>query len=441
MVNRRSILKGAVVGSGLLTFPQLWIPRANAALHKIDPSKPIKIGVVYSQTGFMGVVEKEQYKVAMMVIDQINAAGGVQGAKLEPYVKDPASDWPAYAKGASELLDEGVNIFWGCYTSASRESILPVIQKGGGLLFYPTYYEGRECTENMIMTGSCPNQQVDNSVPFMFKKYGKKVYLIGSNYIYPRTMNRQVKHQVKKHGGSIVGEKYVDLSMTDKAGFDEIIKDIKQQKPDWVCSNVVGGSSVAFMQRYKELGLNPSNIPIMSYPLTEPEVAGTGVEYCEGHFSSFTYFQSVDRPENKAFVKQYVDYVKSKPEWAGEPAVTSGVMQASYVGMQACIKAMNESGSAHPADIVQACRGMKIAAPEADIMIDSENLHTHLRPRIGVVNAQGQFDILEENSGLVQPEVFSEALDPGKSCKEGGQYFIRNKKVPVKRGNRKIVPQ
>jgi len=309
------------------------------------------------------------------------------------------------------------------------------------LLFYPTYYEGRECTENMIMTGSCPNQQVNISIPFMFEKFGKKVYLIGSNYIYPRTMSRQVKSQVEKHGGSIVGEQYVDLAVSDKSAFDEIIKDIKAQKPDWVCSNVVGGSSVAFMQRYKELGLNPSNIPIMSYPMTEPEVQGTGVEYCEGHFSSFTYFQSVDRPENKEFIKKYAEYVKSKPEWAGEPVVTSGVMQASYVGMQACIRAMNETESAHPIDIVQACRGMSISAPEADIKIDSENLHTHLRPRIGVVNSKGQFDILQESKELVAPEVFSAALDPGKECKDGGQYFIENKKVPVKKGTRTVIPQ
>jgi len=443
-LDRRKFLKSSGIAVAALAFPHLWIPNelySQRRWAKIIPGKPIKIGIIYSQTGFMGIVEKDQYKVALMVIDEINRAGGIHGAKLLPVVRDPGSLWKNYAKYARELMKENVNIFWACYTSASREAILPSIQRGGAVLFYPTYYEGRECTENMIMTGSCPNQQVNASIPWIIDRTGPKTYFVGSNYIYPRTMNKAAKLVLKRSGGRLMGEKYIDLNVNQESGFREVIRDIKRKRPDWVFSNVVGDSNVAFMRAYKKAGLTADEMPILSCPLTEAEILGVGIEYCLGHYTSFTYFQSVKRRENRRFIRQYKEFHDSHPEWRQETVVTAGVMQASYIGMLACQKALIKANSAHPMAIVEACKGMTIKAPEADIKIDPGNLHTWLRPRIGQVNSKGQFDIVDEAASTIRPEVFSEKLDRGKECKNGGQYFVRGRKVPRRRVTRTIVAQ
>jgi urea transport system substrate-binding protein len=219
-ISRRQFIKAGALTTSLIAFPHIWIPKASMASvgQKIDPSKPIKIGVIYSQTGVIGSVEKLQYKVAMMVIDEINNSGGIHGAKLQPIVRDPGSIPENYAKHATELLDQNVNIFWACYTSSSREAILEPIQKGGALLYYTTFYEGRECTPNAIITGSCPNQQVDNSVPWMVKNTGPNTYFVGSNYIYPRTMNKAGKIALGKANGKLLGDQYINLSVTNEAG-------------------------------------------------------------------------------------------------------------------------------------------------------------------------------------------------------------------------------
>ncbi len=412
-----------------------------ASWEKIDPSKPIKVGLILSTSGFMSVVEPYQLAVLKMAIDETNASGGINGAKIEALVRDPGSDWAKYASYGKELLNENVNIFHSCYTSASRESLLPVLQRGGALLYYPTYYEGRECTSNMVMTGSCPNQQVDNSVPWMIKKYGARVYMVGSNYIYPRTMNKAAKLSLKKNGGTAVGEKYIALEADKESDFSEVIADIKKQKADWVLSNVVGASNDAFMRAYKKAGLTAEQTPIMSYPLTEPEVHSAGIDYCVGHYTSFTYFQSVDTPENKAFIARFTQYLKDNPGIVNGPAVTSGVMQAAYSGFLAFVMAARKANSVHPEAIVNSSRGMEYQAPEGIVKIDADNLHTHLRPLIGKINSDGLFDIVDRSQNLVKPEVYSNEMDPGKECKNGGEFLIKGRKVPAPKVTRKVIPQ
>ncbi|GAA3925597.1 transporter substrate-binding domain-containing protein [Litoribacillus peritrichatus] len=440
--SRRQML--ARSGQALLALSMPWGTfqiAAGASWPAIDPGKPVKVGLVLSSTGFMGVVEPYQIAVLNMAIEEANAAGGINGAKIVAEVRDPGSDWSKYASFGKELLDQNINIFHSCYTSASRESMLPVLQRGGALLFYPTYYEGRECSSSMILTGSCPNQQVDNSVPWMINKYGGKVYLIGSNYIYPRTMNKAAKLALKKHGGVAVGEQYIALEADQESDFQKAISDIKAKKADWVLSNVVGASNDAFMRAYKKAGLTAEDVPIMSYPLTEPEVHSAGIENCVGHYTSFTYFQSIDTPENKDFVARFTAYLKANPGIVSGPAVTSGVMQAAYSGFTAFIEGARKANSVHPKAIVAACRGLEYQAPEGKVKIDSENLHTHLRPRIGRVNSQGLFDIVDESADLVRPEVFSAKMDPGKECKNGGEYLIKGRKVPAPKVTRKVIPQ
>ncbi|WDE09610.1 transporter substrate-binding domain-containing protein [Thalassomonas haliotis] len=391
----------------------------------------VRIGLVLSSTGFMGIVEPYQIAVLLMAIEEVNGKGGINGKKVVPVMRDPASNWGNYAKQAKALVESGVSIFHSCYTSASREALLPIIQKARGLLFYPTYYEGRECTDNMIMTGSCPNQQVDNSVPWMIKRSGNNIYLIGSNYIYPRIVNKAAKHAISANGGRVVGEKYVDLNVTTTAGYTSIVKDIKAKKPDWVLSNVVGASGDAFMQEYSKQGLNSSNMPILSYPMTEPEVLSAGIKNCVGHYTSSTYFQTVDSAENKAFVSQFQSFLENNKKQFLLPAVTSGVMQSAYSGFLMFAKAAQRSKSFEAGVLVNACKGMEITAPEGKVRVNRNNLHTALRPRIGRVNDAGLFDILDESANLVEPMVFNPKIDPGKTCENGGEYYIKGRRVPT----------
>lgn len=423
---RRSLIKKLSLGAVVLSLP--GVSCFARAMPKQDS---IRLGMVLSSSGFMSIVEPYQIAVLLMGIEEVNRRGGINGVKLVPELRDPGSKWGNYAKYAKELVNGGVSIFHSCYTSASREALLPVIQRANGLLFYPTYYEGRECTDNMIMTGSCPNQQVNNSVPWMMKRAGKNIYLLGSNYIYPRTMNKAAKQVIAANGGKVVGEKYVALNVTDTTGYRDIVKDIKAKKPSWVLSNVVGASGDAFMQEFTRQGLNSANLPILSYPMTEPEVLSAGIENCVGHYTSFTYFQTLDTPVNQQFVARFKAFLAANSKQFPLPPVTSGVMQAAYSGFLAFVKAAETSAGFEPEALVSACRGMEIDAPEGRVRINADNLHTALRPRIGRVNDSGLFDIVDGSASLIEPVVFNPAIDPGKSCKNGGEYTIKGKRVPT----------
>ena len=442
-VNRRDFLKATTATAAAMAFPHLWIPKVGhtAIYPKIDPGKPIRVGLLYSQTGVVSIVEKEMYKVSLMAIEEINNAGGVHGAKLEPIVRDPASVWANYARQAKELMNQNVNIFWGGYTSASREALLPVTERGGAVLFYPSHYEGRECSPLYIAPGAQPNQLVHLAIPWMVRKAGPKCYMVGSDYIFPRMFNKESIFLLKKSGGKLVGEKYLGLDVVDEAGFKDMIDDILRKKPDFVLDNMVGDSIVAFRRAYKKAGLTKDKMPILSGVLMENQVDQVGIEFCEGHYSTMSYFQSVQREENHAFIEKYKAFHEVHPEWKNGRIVTMANMEGAYINTQICIEAMKLAESAHPEAIVEAARGLVVNAPEADIRIDPDNLHAWLRPRIGRVNGDGQFDIVDESPDLVRPRVFSQFLDPGKECKGGGDTFINGKMRPRRKSQRVIVPQ
>ncbi len=404
-------------------------------------NEPIRVGILHSLSGTMAISEKSVADATLMAIEEINNAGGIHGAQLEPIVRDPQSRWANYAKYAKELMNQNVNIFWAGYTSASREAILPVIERGGALLYYSTHYEGGECSPNMIAHGAQPNHQVYNSVPWIVSKAGSKAYMVGSDYIYPRVMNKEAIFTLKKAGGRLVGDKYIDLNVDTEDGFKAIIADIMKKKPDFVYSNMIGVSTVAFMRAYKKAGLTKDNLPIISCALYESQIPAVGIEYCEGHYNSIPYFQSVQRVENQEFIQRYQAFHDAHPEWQEEPVVTDAVMEAAYVAAQSCAEAMRIADSAHPQAIIEASRGLTVKAPEEDIKIDPDNLHAWLRPRIGRINSSGQFDILDEAPALVRPQVFSAELDPGKVCNNGGITYINEKEIPRRKSERVIIPQ
>jgi urea transport system substrate-binding protein len=380
---------------------------------------PIRVGVMYSTTGSIAIVEKSLQDATFLALEQINTNSGpwqgngegVEGRKIQKVVVNPDSNWDLYNQMSKRLIDEDkVVCVLGCYTSASRKSVLPVFEEKDSILYYPVYYEGNECSSNVFYTGAAPNQQITDSIPYCYKNFGPKGFFIGSDYIYPKESNRIAKAELVKAGGQVVGDEYSALGTTE---FITIINKIKQAKPDFILSNLVGDSIPAFYRQYKDAGLTSDLIPIMAYPTTEEELQAMGAEYAEGHYTSFNYFQSVDTPENTAFVKQF----KTK---FGEERVTNGVMEAAYFqtffmaqGMRDVLKKGQEINTQ---TLREATRGQVFQAPQGLVRVDTDNYHTYLYSRIGRWNASGQADIVFVTPAAVKPIPWSQTLYPGRVC-------------------------
>ena len=445
-LTRRDYLKQTASVAVSIGMPYLWVPRlTTASTHQwppIDPNKPINIGIMFSLSGIESLTSLPVHKMALMAIEDINKAGGIHGARLNPIIKDPKSEWPNYTGLAKSLNDENVNITWGCTFSAGRKAALPTIARGGGLLYYGTLYEGRECSQHMIATGSCPNQQMEVGVPWMLERYGSKTYIVGSNYIFSRTMSKQADRSLVLNGGESLGDEFIKLGVTDPAAFKPLVEDIIKMKPDWILSNLVGGSIEGFLRAYKEAGLSPDQMPIMHVAMLESTVKNLGPELCAGHYTSATYFQNIDSPTNKEFFKRYKEFARSRPEWESDEVTLGAVAEGVYMGAMACKEAMLKANSAHPDAIREASRGLIFNSGSGDkVKIDPDNLHTWLYPRIGQVNDQGAFDVVFESPTWVRPQVFNKEIDPNRTCESGGEFYIKGKKVPGPKVTREIVPQ
>lgn len=367
-------------------------------------SAEIKVGVLFSLSGGLSVSEKGMANAAMLAIEEINAKGGVKGKKLVAVQEDMASEPSAAATKAKKLLlqDKVVAIIGG-YTSPSRQAMLPIVEQNNGVLVYPTFYEGQEYSKNIIYTGATPNQQLQDFIPWLTKNVGKKFYFIGSDHVYPVETNKQVKIMLEKNGGQNVGEQYVPLGHSE---FASVINKIKEANPDVIFSVLAGDSVAAFYKQYKSYGLDPAKMPIAS-PLTgETEVAAMGADIAKGHISSAAYFQSVDTPENKSFVKAY-----QKKYGANESI--SQVIEATYFSTYLLAKALEKvEDPSKSADLIKAFAGLEIQAPQGKVKVDPENNHTWLHAMIGKVGENGQYKILQSSSDTIQPEPWSKELFP-----------------------------
>lgn len=399
----------------------------------------IKVGVLYSTTGSIAIVEKSLQDATFLAIEQINEGKGpwsgkqgINGKKIESVAVNPDSNWDLYNQMSKRLIDEDkVVCVLGCYTSASRKSVLPVFEEKDRLLYYPVYYEGNECSSNVFYTGAAPNQQITDSIPFAAKTFGKKGFFIGSDYIYPKESNRIAKAELVKVGGEVVGDEYAALGTTE---FITIINKIKQAKPNFILSNLVGDSIPAFYKQLKDAGVTSKDIPIMAYPTTEEEIQAMGPEFAEGHYTSFNYFQTVDTPENKAFVEQF----KAK---FGNDRVTNGVMEAAYIQTffmaQAMEKCAKEGKEFTTANLREATRGQIFKAPQGMVKVDPDNYHTYLYSRIAKWKSDGQADIVFSTPAAVKPIPWSQALYKGRTCvhkspDERGTSTVETKKdLPV----------
>ena len=390
-VGRRDLLRGAAAGAvGAAGFPHIWIKTASAAAGEI------KVGVLYSLTGTTAIIETSLNQATLLAVEEINAAGGVNGTKLVPVIEDPASDPATFAEKARKLVlsDRCVSVF-GSYTSASRKAVLPVFEKYKNLYWYPTLYEGRECSQNVVYTGAVPNQQQRDFVPWLVKNFGKKFYLLGSNYIYPKEENNVCKIILGKLGGEVVGEEYVPLGHSE---FSSVIQKIKDTQPNVIFSTVVGDSVVALHRQYKAAGLDPAKMPMASLTTSEEEIAAMGGEFAAGHFTSAPYFMSYDSPANHKFVEAF------KKRW-GADKVTNFVSEPAYFQVYLFEQAARKvgAGDMHPEALRKAAWNQEFQAPEGLVRIDAENSHTYLWPKIGEAQTNGQFKIIEQSSEWVEP--------------------------------------
>ncbi len=378
----------------------------------------VKVGVLYSTTGTIAIVEKSLQDATFLAIEQINSGTGpwegkqgVNGRPIEMVVVNPDSNWDLYNQMAKRLITEDeVVCVLGCYTSASRKSVLPVFEEEDSILYYPVYYEGNECSSNVFYTGAAPNQQITDSIPYCYENFGAKGFFIGSDYIYPKESNRIARAELEALGGEVVGDEYAALGTTE---FITIINKIKQAQPDFVLSNLVGDSIPAFYRQFRDAGITPDQIPIMAYPTTEEEIQAMGPEFAEGHYTSFNYFQTVQTPENEAFVAQF-------KEMFGDNRVTNGVMEAAYlqtfIMAQAMEQVLEAGDEINTETLREATRGQEFVAPQGRVKIDPDNYHTYLYSRIGRWDSNGQAEILFETPAAVKPIPWSQALYEGRIC-------------------------
>ena len=361
--------------------------------------KTVTVGILHSLTGTMAISETGAQQAEKLAIDQINAMGGVLGRKIEFIQEDGASDWPTFAEKSRKLLvQDKVAAVFGCWTSASRKAALPVFEKENGLLYYPTFYEGLEQSKNVIYTGQEATQQILAGLDWVAKeKKAKTFYLIGSDYIWPRTsMKIARKHIENVLGGKVVGEEYKPLGNTQ---FGSVINKIRLKKPDVIYAAVVGGSNVAWFKQLKAAGITGKKQTLLTLSVTEDEVLGIGGQNLDGFYSAMKYFQTIDTPENKKFVKEF------KAKW-GKDSVIGDVTQAAYEGPWIWKAAVEKAGSFDTDKVVKAEETGTITmdAPEGKIYLEP-NHHLKTKLVIGKWRKDGQADIVYQ-SDYITPDPF-----------------------------------
>jgi urea transport system substrate-binding protein len=371
-------------------------PSTNKGLSVTD--KEVIVGQLHSATGTMAISETGSIQAERLAIDQINASGGVLGRQIKVIQEDGASDWPTFAEKSKKLLvNDRVASVMGCWTSASRKAVLPIFEKENGLLYYPTFYEGLEQSKNVIYTGQEATQQILAGLDWLQKtKNAKTFFLIGSDYIWPRTSNKIArKHIEKVLKGKVVGEEYYPLGHTQ---FGSLINKIKLQKPDAVYAIVVGGSNVSFYKQLKAAGVTAENQTLLTISVTEDELLGIGGENMVGFYAAMKYFQSLDNENNKKFVKAF-------KEKYGQKSVIGDVTQAAYLGPWLWKAGVEKAQSFDVDKVVAASPGIELTtAPEGYVKVHP-NHHLWSKLRVGEVQTDGQYKVLYE-SGLLEPNPF-----------------------------------
>lgn len=383
----------------ILTIPVLCllITIGGWVVIKNKPTGTIRVGVLHSLSGTMAISERHVKEATLLAIDHINRQGGIDGRLIEPVIADGRSDWPTFAVQAQRLIREKkVSAIFGCWTSASRKTIKPIIEKNNHLLFYPVQYEGLENSPNIIYAGASPNQQIIPAVRWSFTNMGKRFFLVGADYIFPRAANEIIKSEAVVLGADIVGEAYVKLGDTQ---INHVIEQIKTSNPDIIFNTINGGTNREFFRELSYAGITADTIPVMSFSVAEKEVEVIGAKIAEGHFACWNYFQSIDTKKNRQFVHAF----KAK---YGVSATVSDPMVAAYSAVFFWAQAVKEAGTDAPQNVLRHLKGKSLESAQGRITIDVENNHTWRHARIGKLMENGQFEIVWQSEHIIRPQPY-----------------------------------
>ncbi len=386
----------------------------------------IKVGILHSLSGTMAISETALKDVALMTIDEINASGGVMGKKLVPVVVDPASNWPLFAEKARQLLaQEKVAAVFGCWTSVSRKSVLPVFKELNGLLFYPVQYEGEELERNVFYTGAAPNQQAIPAVEYLMSEDGggaKRFFLLGTDYVYPRTTNKILRAFLKSKGVAEkdIAEVYTPFGHSD---YQTIVADIKKFAAGGktaVISTINGDSNVPFYKELGNQGLKATDVPVIAFSVGEEELRGVDTKPLVGHLAACNYFMSLKNPANDAFKKQWADYARAKKLPNADKPLTNDPMEAAYIGIHMWAQAVEKAKSTDTDKVIAAMAGQKFHAPDGfDIKMDEKNHHLWKPVFIGEVQANGQFNVVWKTPGPIRAQPWSQYIEGNEKKKDG----------------------
>jgi urea transport system substrate-binding protein len=432
MYHRRSFLKGFSAWASTLAVTAavgLQSPDAYAQ------AKTVKVGVLHSLSGTMAISETVLKDVALMAFEEINAKGGVMGMKIEPVVVDPASNWPLFAEKARQLITQDkVAVTFGCWTSVSRKSVLPVFEELNSLLFYPVQYEGEEISRNVFYTGAAPNQQAIPAVEYLMSKDGgaaKRWVLLGTDYVYPRTTNKILRAFLKSKGvaDKDIDEKYTPFGHSD---YQTIVADVKKFAAGGktaVISTINGDSNVPFYKELGNQGLKATDVPVVAFSVGEEELRGVDTKPLVGHLAAWNYFMSIKSPANDEFTKKWGAYAKAK-NIAGhkDKPLTNDPMEATYIGIYMWKQAVEKAKSFDVDKVRPAMAGQTFTAPSGIVSkMDEKNHHLHKAVFIGEVKGDGQFNVVWKTKGPVKAQPWSPFI-PGNDKKKDEPALMAEKK-------------
>src|SRR5476651_1952201 len=406
-MKRRSLIKAFTLSASIAAMGLTWTVQA---------AETIKVGILHSLSGTMAISETSLKDMALMTIDEINAKGGVNGKMLEPVVVDPASNWPLFAeKGRQLLTQDKVAVVFGCWTSVSRKSVLPVFEELNGILFYPVQYEGQESQKNVFYTGAAPNQQAIPAVDYLMSKDGgevKRWVLAGTDYVYPRTTNKILEAYLLQKG---VAKEDIMINYTPfgHSDWQSIVADIKKfgsaGKKTAVVSTINGDANVPFYKELGNQGIKAKDIPVVAFSVGEEELAGIDTKPLVGHLAAWNYFESVKDPANEAFIKEWQAFKKNPKR------VTNDPMEAHYIGFNMWIEAVKKAGTTDPDKVIDAIDGVSVPNLTGGVSEMLANHHITKPVLIGEITANGQFDVVWKTPGLVPGAAWSPILDDSKN--------------------------
>jgi urea transport system substrate-binding protein len=354
---------------------------------------PILVGVLHSLSGTMAISERSLVDATLLGLQEINDAGGLLGRPVEPVVVDGRSRALTFAGAARGLIEQRVRAIFGCWTSSSRKLVKPVVERGDCLLFYPVAYEGLETSRHIVYTGAAPNQQLAPAVAWSMEHLGRRCFLVGSDYVYPRAANAIIRDYWTALGGEIVDQQYLPLG---SARVQDVVAAIRAHAPDVIFNSISGDTNVIFFRALRAAGITPDRVPTMSLGLAEEELRALDARDLAGDYAAHSYFQTIDSPENQRFVAAF-------RRRYGAHRVTSDPIEAAYLGTKLWAQAVAEAGTAEVRAVRQAIGRQSYAAPEGMVYVDPESQHIWKSVRIGRVRADGQFDVVWSSGKPVRP--------------------------------------